>query len=76
MRSCFSTLSENEITKIHYATLDILKNTGSHVFNEEALDLLKRAGCKINGNLVKVPLHIVTDGINQIIAKHYQSLVV
>ena len=63
MKSFFSTLSESEITKIHYATLDILKNTGSHVFNEEALNLLKKAGCKISGNLVKVPPHLVEKSI-------------
>ena len=53
MKSIFSTLSESEITGIHYATLDILKNTGSHVFNEEVLILLKKAGCKVSGNLAE-----------------------
>jgi len=63
MKSFFATLSESEITKIHYATLDILKNTGSNVFNEEALSLLKKAGCRVSGNLVKVPPHIVEKSI-------------
>ena len=32
-------LSENEITKIHLATLVILKNTGNLVLNNEAIEL-------------------------------------
>jgi trimethylamine---corrinoid protein Co-methyltransferase len=63
MSNFFSALSESEITRIHYATIDILKNTGSNVFNDEALDLLRNAGCKVSGNLVKVPPHIVEKAI-------------
>ena len=55
----YSVLSESDITQIHYATLDILKNVGNRIFSEEALELLKKAGCKVEGNIVKVPPHLV-----------------
>ena len=59
----FSLFSESEITRFHYATLDILKNIGGCIFNKEAIDLLKKAGCKVNGNIVRVPPHIVERAI-------------
>lgn len=55
----FSILSEQQITQIHYATLDIMKNVGNKVFDEEALDMLKKAGCKIEDKVVRVPPHLV-----------------
>ena len=64
MRSIFSILSESEITKIHYATLDILKNTGSNIFNDNAIDLLKKAGCKVSGNIVRISPNLVEKAIN------------
>lgn len=64
MRSMFSLLSESEITKIHYATLDILKNTGSNILNDDAVDLLKKAGCKVSGNIVRITPNLVEKAIN------------
>lgn len=55
----YSVLSESDITQIHYATLDILKNVGNIIYDDEALKLLKKAGCKVEGKTVKVPPHIV-----------------
>jgi trimethylamine--corrinoid protein Co-methyltransferase len=59
----FSVLSEDEVYDVHLATLDVLKNVGSVVRNEEAVSLLKRAGCTVNGDLVRVPSHIVEKAI-------------
>lgn len=59
----FLVLSESEITQIHHATLDILKNTGSIVLNNKVVDLLKKAGCSINVNILKVPPNIVEKAI-------------
>jgi trimethylamine--corrinoid protein Co-methyltransferase len=59
----FSVLSESEISDIHYATLDIMKNTGNVVRSEDAITMLKKAGCKVDGDLVKVPPHIVERAI-------------
>lgn len=59
----FSVLSEEEVDDIHLATLDVLQNVGSVVRSEEAVALLKTAGCTADGDLVRVPSHIVEKAI-------------
>lgn len=51
----FAILSESQKEDIHLATLEVLRRTGVRVFSQEAIDLLAKAGCKIDGNLVKIP---------------------
>ncbi len=44
---------------LHLATLEVLKRTGVRVFSEEALDLMRKAGCAVSdGTLVKIPTHL------------------
>ncbi|MBA7648055.1 hypothetical protein ES703_55835 [subsurface metagenome] len=50
-QNVFSVLSENDITKIHYATLNVLKNTDSIVLHKEAIDLLKKTGYNVEGKI-------------------------
>ena len=46
--------------KIHQASLEILRRTGVRVHHDEALDLLRDAGCPaIDGNLVRIPPGLV-----------------
>jgi len=58
-------LTDEGVHKIHLATLDILKNTGLFVENEEALEVLHGGGCIVNGKskVVKFPHHVVQDCI-------------
>ena len=47
-------LSRDQIEEIHFSTLEILERTGVEVFNDEALGLLKDAGARVEGNLVRI----------------------
>lgn len=60
----FSALSEDQILEIHFATLEVLERTGVIVRHEEALDLLRDAGCRISGeNRVRIPSWLVEEAI-------------
>jgi len=53
-------LSEDQICLLHEASLEIMSRTGMRFFEEEALDLFRRAGAGVSeGNLVRIPPHLV-----------------
>lgn len=56
-------VSEDQVKKIHLATLEVLERTGVDVFAEEALALLGNAGAHINGNRVKIPGWLVEESV-------------
>ena len=46
--------------KIHAASLELLHRVGARIHLEEAIQILKKAGTKvIDGNLVRIPSHLV-----------------
>jgi trimethylamine--corrinoid protein Co-methyltransferase len=56
----FSSLSEDQITLLHEASLEIMAHTGMRFYEEEALDLFRKAGASItDGNLVFIPPNLV-----------------
>ena len=59
----FTLVTEDEVEEIHLATLDILENVGNICYSEKALEYLKKAGCRINGKLVKIPAGIVQEAL-------------
>ena len=56
-------VSEDQIKKIHWATLEVLERTGVNVFEEKALKMLGQAGAKISGNRVRIPGWLVEDAV-------------
>lgn len=46
------TFTEGELTKIHDGALHILKTVGARFDDEEAIDIFKKAGLKVDGNIV------------------------
>ena len=46
------TFSDVELTKIHDAALHILKTIGARFDDDEAIDIFKKAGLKVDGNIV------------------------
>ena len=42
-------VTDEQLEQIHYATLEVLERTGIVVKNKEALELLKDAGCRVEG---------------------------
>ena len=56
----FSKLSDDQRQRIHYASLEILERTGARLYEQEAVDLLKKAGAYVSdGNLVRIPSSLV-----------------
>jgi len=52
-------LSESQKEAIHSATLELLRRTGVDVLVPEVRDLLKKAGCWLDGERVRIPPHLI-----------------
>ena len=60
-------LSDEQVQKIHGASLEILDSIGVQVHLEEAVDLLKKAGAKVtDGNLVHLPPKLVESALSTV----------
>lgn len=55
----FRVLSDEQIRKIHGATLEVLERTGVDVRHREARELLASAGCRVEGLRVRYPPALV-----------------
>jgi len=56
----YARLSPEQCQKIHNASLEILARTGARLYDQEALDLMKKAGANISdGNRVRIPAGLV-----------------
>ena len=56
----FKKLSQDQLERIHFASLEILERTGVRLHLPEAVDLLKKAGADVvNGNHVRIPASLV-----------------
>jgi trimethylamine---corrinoid protein Co-methyltransferase len=56
----FRKLSDDQVERLHHASLEILDRTGILLFEAEALELLKRKGIQVNnGNRVRIPPGLV-----------------
>ena len=56
----FRVLSEDQIEDIYLAALEVLEQTGTRVYHEGAVALLREAGCLVSdGNLVRIPSWLV-----------------
>jgi trimethylamine--corrinoid protein Co-methyltransferase len=52
-------LSDEQKQTIHSATLELLRRTGVDVLVPEVRDLLKKAGCWLDGERVRIPSHLI-----------------
>jgi len=56
----FRVLSDGQIEEIYLGALQVLERTGTRVYHDEALSLLKKAGCQLSdGNLAHIPSWLV-----------------
>ncbi len=56
----FRKLSDDQVERLHHASLEILDHTGVRLFEDEALELLKKKGVSVeDGNLVRIPPGLV-----------------
>ncbi len=61
----FNVFVDEEIEKIHLATLDVLENTGLYVGDDKAIDILEKGGARVDRKtrIVKLPPYLVEDCI-------------
>jgi len=57
-------LSGDEIEQIHLGALSILWRTGIEVREDQAFDILKKAGCPTNGKRIRIPSNLVEEAIH------------
>jgi trimethylamine--corrinoid protein Co-methyltransferase len=61
----FRLLSQGDPEEIHGASLEVLMNTGVMVKNGSAIELLRGAGCAVEGNIVRMPSSLVEESIKK-----------
>lgn len=55
----FGRLTLAQINRLHEAGLQVLERTGVRFFDDEALDLFRKGGATVDGNLVRIRPHLV-----------------
>ena len=56
-------LSDKDVVKIHEASLRILEEIGVKIALEEALQIFKKHGAKVEGDIVRIPPALVEEGL-------------
>jgi trimethylamine--corrinoid protein Co-methyltransferase len=56
-------LSDDEIEQIHRGALSILWRTGVEVWEEQAFDILQKAGCPTDGKRIRIPSSLVEEAV-------------
>ncbi|MDD4889349.1 MAG: trimethylamine methyltransferase family protein [Phycisphaerae bacterium] len=59
----YRVLSDSDIARLHDASLKILQRTGSVVLDDGGRELLRHAGCTVDGARVFFPAHLVEEAI-------------
>jgi trimethylamine--corrinoid protein Co-methyltransferase len=60
----FRVLSDDQVEDIYLAALQVLERTGTRVYHEEGLRLLREAGCQVSdGNLARIPSWLVKSSL-------------
>ena len=61
----FKVFGDDEIRKIHLATLEVMQKTGLYVGDDEAMDILEGGGARVDRKtrIVKFPAYLVEDCI-------------
>lgn len=61
----YKPLSKGDIQRIHEASLTVLERTGVKVELEEALEVFRRGGARVEGNIVRIPASLVEDAVDE-----------
>lgn len=56
----FRVLTDDQVEEIKHAAFEVMSKVGFRVHHEGARKMLKQAGALVNGEIVKVPQHVVT----------------
>ncbi|GBC61409.1 hypothetical protein DENIS_2369 [Desulfonema ishimotonii] len=58
-------INDDQIRQIHYATLEVLERTGVKMTHPRGLEILSGAGCRVEGDRVRIPAWLVEDAIQK-----------
>lgn len=62
-------LSHDQIKRILGAAKEVLERTGVVYYDEEAIETMKKAGCYVDGNRVRIPAHLVEKALRTVPSK-------
>lgn len=62
----FRVLSEGQMEKILSSAFELLERTGVEVHSEEAVSLLKKAGCYVDGTRVRIPSFVIKKALGTV----------
>ncbi|RLF44269.1 MAG: trimethylamine methyltransferase, partial [Thermoplasmata archaeon] len=54
-----SVLSDEEVRRLLAASFEILERAGAQYHDKESIEILKKGGCWVDGNVVKIPTKLV-----------------
>ncbi len=57
-------LTEDQIKEIHRATLEVLETVGVRILDEQGIQLLKDAGCRVTDKVAQIPNSLVEECIH------------
>ena len=57
-------LTNDQCDEIHFATLEVLDRVGVNVFEQEAIQLLKERGARVDGDRVHIPPWMVQEALS------------
>ena len=69
MRQIYEIAPKDEMDLIHEKSLDLLETTGVAFSCEEALEIFKKHGCKVDGETVFIPRELVAKAMSTVPAK-------
>jgi len=52
-------LSDDQCESVLNGALEVLERTGAEIHSEEALEIFRKGGCWVDGNMVRFPSHLV-----------------
>jgi trimethylamine--corrinoid protein Co-methyltransferase len=55
----YQRLTESQLDRLHYATLEVLESIGVRFVEEQALDIFRKAGATVEDSVVKLPPALV-----------------
>ena len=55
----FQVLSQDKCELIHLSTLEVLRRTGVAVKEARAIEIMKKRGCVVDGERVRIPAHLI-----------------
>lgn len=63
----FSRLTREQCERLHQASLQILERIGARLFEPEAIELIKKAGARVDdGNRVRIPARLVEQALSSV----------